>query len=268
MWKYGILHLIFLCSAYALFGCLYGFIFLGVTIVVIDRILSQLGYCRLNYGDLSMLYELEGTKNNIAGYFVMNKIGFEAFKAHFFEKALMKIPRMRSKLINKFGINLWKDIGLDAGKQLVKWTLNLSTEDELIKHCEDLCNEQMDFSKPLWKISLLENYSLTESVVFINLHHSFTDAGGILELISWINDKDKKIKVDKAFPKINIFMHLFFIIIGPFYSIYLGMKLENDKTDQIAAKIGETKGKISNRTKFYAAKERIPFLKLKNATKG
>jgi len=62
-------------------------------------------------------------------------------------------------------------------------------------------------------------------------------------------------------------MHLFFIIIGPFYSIYLGMKLENDKTDQIAAKIGETKGKISNRTKFYAAKERIPFLKLKECYK-
>jgi hypothetical protein len=134
---------------------------------------------------------------------------------------------------------------------------------------EDLCNEYMDYSKPLWEFYLQEDYSETESLFIIRIHHAFADAGGFVGMMSMINDDQFKWKSDKKFPQPNILHHIFFSFVGPIYSLYLCTKWELfRKSDENAKKCRELNGPVTYMNKFYAAKSRIPFDKVRNCYKG
>ena len=121
----------------------------------------------------------------------------------------------------------------------------------------------MDFNKPLWEFMFLEDYNDKESVVFVKLHHCWSDAGGLVGLLSCLNDKDKQMKVNKKIPKLSIFANLLMIIFEPIYFIYFGIRNKGNGTDEVSAKIRDLKCKDNQRTKFYAAKQRIPFQKIR-----
>ena len=80
-------------------------------VLITDYVLSLYGYKRLNYGDLSLWYEKPGLYHNLAGYFVMDKIDFAHFSDYMYERAITKLPKLRSRVVNKFGVYLWEDLG-------------------------------------------------------------------------------------------------------------------------------------------------------------
>ncbi|CAI2367753.1 unnamed protein product [Moneuplotes crassus] len=268
MWEYGLFHLFVILTSYYLFGVLYGVCFLIVFVLAADKALSAIGYYRLSFGDLSLAYEYPGALNNLAGYFIMEKVDYPTFKNHFYQRAVLRIPKLRSVLVSKLGVYFWKDVGPQAGEgQLVKSSKSIKTEQECLKHCEDIANTKMDYSKPLWKMSLVEDYSATESVIFVSLHHSFTDAGGFLSLISSVNDEGKNVKVDKTFPKVSIFYRLYIILIGPWYSSYLSFINGRYATDAKASAINNINGKDRKDVRLYSAKRRISFAKVRKCYK-
>ncbi|CAI2367833.1 unnamed protein product [Moneuplotes crassus] len=268
MWEYGLFHLFVILTSYYLFGVLYGVCFLIVFVLAADKALSAIGYYRLSFGDLSLAYEYPGALNNLAGYFIMEKVDYPTFKNHFYQRAVLRIPKLRSVLVSKLGVYFWKDVGPQAGEgQLVKSSKSIKTEQECLKHCEDIANTKMDYSKPLWKMSLVEDYSATESVVFVSLHHSFTDAGGFLSLISSVNDEGKNVKVDKTFPKVSIIIRLLTLLLGPLYCIYLSIDNGKMSTDNKAEAVNEIKGFNKRETRLYSAKRRVPFDQIRKCYK-
>lgn len=119
-------------------------------------------------------------------------------------------------------------------------------------------NEYMPYDKPLWEMYLLENYSENESIVFVRMHHSFTDGVGYVSLMSCINDEKYKIKMDKKFPEAGLVERVLLAIATPFYIAILLITFTGIRTDKNAAKVRKLRGKDDFKNKFYLS-EQIPF---------
>jgi hypothetical protein len=168
-------------------------------------------------------------------------------------------------MVTALGISIWKDLGHEeARKQLIKADTDIHSEEDALKHVNKIANENMDYSKPLWEFYLQEDYSETESLFFLRIHHAFADAGGFVGMMSMINDDKYKLTSDKKMPEANIFLHIFFAIVGPFYVNYIFLKWKHFRnSDENARKIDETNGPVTYDNKFYSAKNRIPFDKIR-----
>jgi len=102
-----------------------------------------------------------------------------------YEKGVKNVPKLRSLLVQRLGFRLWKDQSPEIGKkQIKKISKNFKSEDEVKEFMEELCNREMDYSKPLWEFYLDEDYSPTESLLLLRMHHAFSDAGGFVGLLS------------------------------------------------------------------------------------
>ena len=268
MWKYGLFHAFMLYVAYGCFGWILGTLFLIAVFKVGDYFLHKNGYLRMNYGDLTMFYEMKKVNHNLAGYFILDKIDFESFRNHVYDRAVKNVHKLRSIADNLLGVLVWKDMGAENAKaQLKKCEAKLESEEQCQNYIEELLNKDMDFSKPLWEFILCEDYSKTESVVLVRMHHALTDGNGYVSLMSCINDEQYKLKLDKEFPKPNIFMDIFFTIVGPIYSLYLVAKFFLRSSDSNAKKVNDLKCEDTFRNKLYASDSRIPFDKIRNCYK-
>lgn len=267
MWQYGLLHIVLIYSAVSLFGWLYGILFLIALVKTTDLILDKLGYVRLNFGDLMMSYEHPDVNHNIGGYFTLKKTDFESFKKEIYNRGIVHIRKLSQVKVHHLGIGFWKDTNFDVAKaQIMKCKENIKTDEQCVEHINKLVNERMPFDRPLWEMHLLENYSEDSSVLFMRMHHSFTDAMGFVSMMSFLNDDQFRLKIDKKFPRISIFMHIFFAIVGPIYVLYIILQLIFLPNDNEVAKINELKQKDTFNNKFYASEE-LPFASLKKCYK-
>jgi len=208
--------------------------------------------------------EIPGVNHNIAGYIIMDKIKFEEFRDLIYERGIKNVMKMRAKFVQKLGFYLWEDQAPEEGrKQIMRLKENLKNEQEIKDHCEKICNQKMDFSKPLFEFYLQEDYTKTESAIILRLHHSFADAGGFVGFFSCINDEKYRMKLDKQFPKINIIVEYLCILLGPFYSIYLLFVNIMKKTDKFAKKINDLKKEDEHYSKFFMSDKRFSFEKLR-----
>ena len=69
--------------------------------------------------------------------------------------------------------------------------------------CEHM-QEYMDFSRHLWEFHLVEDFSEDLSAVIVRMHHSFIDGIGFVSMMSWMNDDQFKLKIDKRFKEHSI----------------------------------------------------------------
>ena len=67
--------------------------------------------------------------------------------------------------------------------------------------------------KPLWEFQLYEDYTETTSMVFMKMHHSFTDGIGFVCLMSCLNDEQFKTKGPKIIKEPSFFQHIVLSII-------------------------------------------------------
>lgn len=265
MWKYGLLHFLILAGTFGYFSFWVGVLFLIVVVNLFDFVIEKYGYQRMNYGDLIMTYEKPGCNHNLVGYIIMDKIDFESFRDTIYERGVKNVFKMRTKMVKALGISFWKDLGNEeARKQLIKADTNIHTEEDAMKHINKLANKYMDYDRPLWEFYLQEDYSKTESLFFLRLHHAFADAGGFVGMMSMINDAKYQLKIAKKIPQPNIFHHIFFSIVGPFYMNYVMLKWRYFRnSDENASKCEEINGPVTYENKFYSAKSRIPFDKIR-----
>ncbi|CAI2367884.1 unnamed protein product [Moneuplotes crassus] len=268
MFYYGLTHLAILYLAYSIFGWIWGTWFLVLFVKIGDDILLSNGYLRLNYGDMCMSIEKPGINHNISGYAILEKETYESFQNFIFKRGIKKVMKLRSIFVKKFGILLWKDQGPQAGRDQIKLcTEKINDEDGLRKFAEKICNERMDYSKPLWEFHFIENYSETQSAMVLRLHHAVADGGGIVGLFSAMNDPDKRLKIGKQFPKIGFLQDLVLTFVGPIYSVYLLAKKGLFHSDKEASKINELKKEDDHYVKFYTSKTSFDFKALKKCYK-
>lgn len=124
----------------------------------------------------------------------------------------------------------------------------------------------MPYERPLWEYRLLEDFTEDTSILFIRMHHSFTDGIGYVSLMSCINDEKYKTTSKKKIPKYNIFMNALIFILSPFLILYNLPKIRSFQTDQKAAFVREIKGQETYKNKYYAS-DYIPFEDVKKCYK-
>lgn len=63
--------------------------------------------------DLLQFYDTDETLQNIAGYFMMEKVKFEDVKKVLLEKGISKFKWLWSIVVWKFGFYFWKEISAE-----------------------------------------------------------------------------------------------------------------------------------------------------------
>ena len=240
MWRYGVVHVAVIYSVYQFFGFYYGIVALLALIYCIDKLLDKFGYERLVSGDLLLTLEAPNQNHNIGGYFTINKIKFEEFRQGVYKRAILNLRKMSMIQIERFGFKLWKDVDRELSiNQILEWKANLKTEVEWLEYLNNILDENMDYSKPLWEFHFVENFSKHLSVIIVRTHHSFTDAIGFASMMSWMNDDQFIHKIDKKFPSLSLIQKLILILITPFYIIYAMIVTAGITSDPNSATIND-----------------------------
>lgn len=269
MWDYGLMHFILITASVYLAGWLYAVPLLIVIVKTIDLILAQFGYRRLGPNDTVMLYETGFSNHNIGGTFEMEKMTFAEFKEFFIEKAVKRIPKMSSVLKKHFGIYFWKQMDIELGKGQVKKVTetNIKTEDDARIYLNKIMNEHMPRDKPLWEFSFLENFTSKTSMVFIRMHHAYTDGAGFVGMMSQLSDgKDKTTDV-KDIPQFNIFLRLLIGILSPFIILWRMPEIESFKSDDQVYKMHEINEPDDGKCLYHSSKL-LPFDKIRKCYKA
>jgi len=242
-------------------------LFMIVLIKVTDMLLDKLGYVRFNHGDLLLIFEKPGVHQNIGVYFTIKKIGYEKFKEEIYNRGILQIRKLSQIRAHFLGMSFWKDTNFEIGKaQIKKCTKDIKTDQQCVEFVNVLLNEQMPLDKPQWEMYFLEDFSEDSSVIFVNMHHCFSDAMGFVSLLSFMHDNQFSFKLDKKFPIVNMFERIFFIFFGPIYSTFAVVRALLIPSDKESVKINELKQKDTFKNKLYASEE-FPFEKLRKCYK-
>ena len=150
---------------------------------------------------------------------------------------------------------MWKDIDEDiAIKQVIKWSKPIKNMDQTLQFMSDIVNQEMPSDKPLWEYHLVEDYTKDSSMLIVRMSHSFTDAMGIVSMLSCLNDEGYKLKIDKELPKQGLIQNILLILAAIPLSISFMTATKNMPTDEKAAKIREFNGENQHKIKFYVSK--------------
>ena len=106
-----------------------------ITVIAIDFMLDKLGYQRLGPMDTAMSYEEGGRNHNIGGYFEVKKLDFLQFKQLIIDRAVNKIRKLNQIQVKRLGFTLWKDAGVEMGKnQVMKVERKITTDQQCIEY--------------------------------------------------------------------------------------------------------------------------------------
>lgn len=162
---------------------------------------------------------------------------------------------------------MWQDISVEeAKKQVIKVTKSFKSEEECLEYWNDLLNQQMDFSRPLWEFHLCENYTKDTSIVFVKMHHALSDGVGFVCLMSLLNDDQFKVKSNKNIKPPTFLQSILLYLLSPFYGLFLMYNFMKTRTDKSAAKMRELIGEDDHLNKFYIS-ELVPFQSIRKCYK-
>lgn len=159
----GVLHITVCALCFYYFGFVYGILAIWAIIRVSDILLSKVGYQRLTGVDYAHTFECDTKSPNMVGYFVYEKMKFEEFRDTFYEKAVKKMRKLSTIQVKHFGMVFWKDIDTEIAKrQIFKIDANFKNENDIIKYCNEIGDQDMPKDKPLWEMRFCENYGNNE----------------------------------------------------------------------------------------------------------
>ena len=256
MYKYGLVHVAVLFTAYYLFGFLYGCVALVAFIIALDRVLDLVGYSRLTYMDLGCAYEIGCNNNHIGGYLEIEKIGYDEFKDAFTERALIKIRKLRQILVQRLGFFLWKDIDMcDAMDQIKKVDLKLNGHEEIVNYICKLNDERLDRNRPIWEFRVIEDHTEDKSLIIYRIHHTVLDGVGFGCLMSTVNDNQFSSRLNKKIFKPSTLQSLQLAAMTPVSLAGVLPDMKKWCTDKQALKLTEINGDDHYANKFFATKE-------------
>ena len=115
----------------------------------------------------------------------IDKISYEEFRNEFYTKVINKVTKMRMRMVNLLGVRLWEDIGPEkAIKQVFNDQIKLSCHEEVMDYLTLICDQKLDWEKPLWEIRVVENYQDDTSLIIYKFHHCFMDGVGFASIMS------------------------------------------------------------------------------------
>ena len=125
----------------------------------------------------------------MAGFLITERLDAEEVKNGMYMKALEKFPRLRSTIGKKFGFYYWKaQPALKAINQVRKVSREMHTHDELIRYTEEIFETKFLDDDFQWFIDIVEDYQPGKSAMFLKMHHSMSDAMGVIGLFSFLNN--------------------------------------------------------------------------------
>ena len=256
MLEYRLMQISVLLILIYLFGLFYAIPMLFLVTVLSDRLLDSFGYTRVTYFDLLFSYDYMIKSFQVSGYMEIDKIDYEEFKDVFVVRALTKFRKLRRIIINKFGVQLWKDICIaDAIDQIIKDETKLGSHEEVMEYLTQINDQKTDWTKPLWEFRVVENYTEDTSLLIYKFHHSLMDAVGFASLMSCVNDNQFASKLNKKFEQPPLMVHLKAMV----NAVKLFVNTLTSKvisfSDESAIKITETTTDDKYPNRFFVSKE-------------
>ena len=171
----------------------------------------------------------------------IDKIKFEEFEEIFVARALSKIRKLRTILVERFGIAFWKDIPIQqAMGQIFKEDVVLRSHQEVMDYCSRIVEEKMDINNPLWEFRIVEDYTSNTSLIIYRVHHSFIDGVGFGSLMSALSDNQFTSKLNRQVVQPSIIERIKYAFAFPMNFLKIGADSGAWCTDQNAKKIEET----------------------------
>jgi len=257
MWKLGPIQLLTIIGSFYYLGVIFGMLFMIVLSQVAHYVLSRMGYEIFRFNDIThVIQEDSKTFSNIVVYMEIDKLDADTLKKHVYSKDVINVRRVNQGITNKFGFCLWKDLPKEqCASQVKKCTKNIDNEQGIVEFCNELITTKMDYDKPLWEMHVLENYSSEKSIIFVRVHHAFSDGIGFVSFISCLLDKPYSLSMKKKFVQNSFISEAFYTLFGPIYAIHCTNKLKALSSDSQGGKVTETTEEQRQPDKIFLSKE-------------
>lgn len=111
--------------------------------MVVRWILAQFGLWLFDALDVAFPMTEHVNLNNMAGFFITEKLTTEDIKHDMFLKGILKFPWLWSTIFHWFGLYIWRERSPELAKEQVKRiSKEMHTREELIKYTEDLFEQK------------------------------------------------------------------------------------------------------------------------------
>lgn len=126
----------------------------------------------------------------------------------------------------KYGFWFWQDCGEEVGMGQIRLvTKKLKTEEDLMNYSAKFIAKEYTNDELQWSLEILEDFN-GKSILFMNCHHSLSDAMGVLTLLSYINTKATHYSIP-IISEPNIVVKIMVYLLSPFFILKHLFEAEN-----------------------------------------
>ena len=160
---------------------------------IVKWIGSKFGYDICVGNDVIHMFDTDKVPHNCILIFEIEKVGFEEMKKKMRQTVIHHIKRYRQVPVNYLGFYFWKEVDKDLAKEQIKrWEKEIHTKEEALEYTQKQLAIKMPCDKPQWEFIYVEDFNEKESLCFFKFHHSFSDGGGIINSMLFMNN-DKNV---------------------------------------------------------------------------
>ena len=88
---------------------------------------------------------------------IVDKFNFKDFQQRIYQRAILKVRKLRQSKIKTLGYYLWKDIDPEiALKQVIDDPKSVKSEEELLEYVNQLLSIPFNKEVPLWEIRIID----------------------------------------------------------------------------------------------------------------
>ena len=88
---------------------------------------------------------------------IVDKFNFKDFQQRIYQRAILKVRKLRQSKVKTLGYYLWKDIDPEiALKQVIDDPKSVKSEEELLEYVNQLLSIPFNKEVPLWEIRIID----------------------------------------------------------------------------------------------------------------
>ena len=88
---------------------------------------------------------------------IIDKFNFKDFQQRIYQRAILKVRKLRQSKVKTLGYYLWKDIDPEiALKQVIDDPKSVKSEEELLEYVNQLLAIPFNKEVPLWEIRIID----------------------------------------------------------------------------------------------------------------
>lgn len=217
IWKYGVAHVAIFSTFYYFLGFFWSIVALIVLFQILHYAITPFGYRFAIGNDIVHMFDTDEVPHNCLLVLEMEEISYETLRDKgFYDIAICKIEKFRQIPVNILGFFFWKDIEKEiAKKQFQRCEADIQTHDQLLDYASKYIGTRMPLDRPQWEVKFVEKYRENRSVVMIKFQHCFTDGGGMLNALMFMNKPEHLPHEFKSARGIPMYMKLLASLLFP-----------------------------------------------------